>query len=161
MVNILGFGLRKILNISTIPWKIYDIGQVIWFIYLFVYKVKIIYCIHNNVRLLWRLNEIVYSNVSITSVQSLSRVWLFVNPWTAARQASLSITNSQNLHKLMSIKSAMSPNHLILCRPLLPLPSIFPSIRSFPVSQFFTSGSQSIGTLAWASVLPMIIQDFL
>ena len=65
MVNILGFGLRQILNISTVPWKIYDIDQVIWFIYLFVYKVKIIYCIHNTVRLLQRLSEMVYSNVSI------------------------------------------------------------------------------------------------
>ena len=54
-----------------------------------------------------------------SSVQSLSHVWLFVTPWTAAHQASLSITNSQSLLKLTSIKSAMSSNHLILCRPLL------------------------------------------
>ena len=65
------------------------------------------------------------------SVQSLSRVRLFVTPWTAARQASLSITNSQSLLKLMSIKSVMPSNHLILCHPLLLLPSIFPSIRVF------------------------------
>ena len=64
-----------------------------------------------------------------SSVQSLSRVWLFATPWTAARQASLSITNSQSLHRLMSIESVMPSNHLILCRPLLLLPSIFPSIR--------------------------------
>ena len=64
------------------------------------------------------------------SVQSLSRVWLFATPWTAARQASLSITNSQSLPKPMSIESVMPSNHLILCRPLL-LPSIFPSIRVF------------------------------
>ena len=63
------------------------------------------------------------------SVQSHSRVWLFATPWTAARQASQSITNSQSLPKLMSIESAMPSNHLILCRPLLLLPSIFPSIR--------------------------------
>ena len=63
-------------------------------------------------------------------VQSPSRIRLFVIPWTAARQASLSITNSQSLIKLMSIESVMSPNHLILCRPL-PLPSVFPSIRVF------------------------------
>ena len=56
---------------------------------------------------------------------------LFVTPWTAARQASLSITNSQNLLKLMSVESVMPSNHLILCRPLLLLPSIFPSIRVF------------------------------
>ena len=63
--------------------------------------------------------------------QSLSRVWLFVMPWTAAHQASLSFTNSQSLLKLMSIQSVMPSNHLILCRPLLLLPSIFPSIRVF------------------------------
>ena len=65
------------------------------------------------------------------SVQSLSRVRLFVTPWTTARQASLSITNSQSSPKLMSTESVMPSNHLILCRPLLLLPSIFPSIRVF------------------------------
>ena len=64
-------------------------------------------------------------------VQSLSSVRLFAAPWTAARQASLSFTISQNLLKLMSIKLAMPSNHLILCHPLLFLPSIFPSIRVF------------------------------
>ena len=64
-----------------------------------------------------------------SSVQSLSHVRLFATPWTAARQASLSITNSRSLPKLMSIKSVMPPNHLILCHPLLLLPSIFLSIR--------------------------------
>ena len=67
----------------------------------------------------------------ISSVQSLSRVWLFATPWTAARQASLSITNSRSLPKLMSIGSVMPSNHLILCHPLLLLISIFPSIRVF------------------------------
>ena len=66
-----------------------------------------------------------------SSVQSLSRVRLFVTPWTTACQASLSITNSRSLPKLMSIKSVMPSNHLILCRPLLLPPSIFPSIRVF------------------------------
>ena len=66
-----------------------------------------------------------------SSVQSLSHVQLFVTPWTAARQASLSITNSRSLLKLMSIESVMPSNHLILCCPLLPLPSILPSIRVF------------------------------
>ena len=65
------------------------------------------------------------------SVQSLSCVLLFVTPWTAACQASLSITNSHSLPKLMSIESVMPSNHLILCHPLLFLPSIFPSIRVF------------------------------
>ena len=70
-------------------------------------------------------------SASISSVQSLSRVQLFATPWTAACQASLSATNSQSLLKLMSIKSVMPSNHLILCWPLLLLPSIFPSIRVF------------------------------
>jgi len=66
-----------------------------------------------------------------SSVQSLSPVRLFATPWTAARQASLSITNSQSLLKHMSIESVMPSNHLILCHPLLLPPSIFPSIRVF------------------------------
>ena len=66
-----------------------------------------------------------------SSVQSLSRVQLFVTPWLTARQASLSITNSQSSLKLMSIRSVMPSSHLILCRPLLLLPSIPPSIRVF------------------------------
>ena len=64
-------------------------------------------------------------------VHSLSHVWLFATPWTAARQAALSITNSQSLLKLMSIESVMLSNHLIFCHPLLVTPSIFPSIRIF------------------------------
>ena len=67
----------------------------------------------------------------LSSVQLLSHVWLFVTPWTAARQASLSITNSWSLPTLMSIESVMPSNHFILCCPLLFLPSIFPSIRVF------------------------------
>ena len=67
----------------------------------------------------------------ISSVQSLSRVWLFATPWTAAHKASLSITNSWSLLKLMSIELVMPCNHLILCHPLLLLPSVFPSIRVF------------------------------
>ena len=64
-------------------------------------------------------------------VQSLSCVWLFATPWTTARQASLSITNSRSSPKPMSIESVMTSNHLILCHPLLLWPSIFPSIRVF------------------------------
>ena len=89
------------------------------------------------------------------SVQSLSRVRLLATPWTAARQASLSITNSQSLLKLTPIKSVMPSNHLILCRPLLLLPS---SIRAFPMSGFFTSGGQRIGASASASRGP-VAQD--
>ena len=67
----------------------------------------------------------------LSSVQSLSRIQLFETPRTAAHQASLSITNSWRLLRLMSFESVMPSNHLILCRPLLLLPSIFPSIRAF------------------------------
>ena len=70
------------------------------------------------------------SLLQFRSVQSLSHVWLFATPWTAAHQASLSITNTQSPPKPMSIESVMPPNHLILCHPLL-LPSIFPIIRVF------------------------------
>ena len=98
---------------------------------------------------------------SISSVQLLSCVQLFVTPWTAARQAPLFITNSQNLLKLMSIESVMPSNHLVLWHPLLLLPSILPSFRVFSwwVSQFFASGGQSTGVLASSSVLAMNIQD--
>ena len=86
---------------------------------------EIIYSIHIYCLLWARLNT------SFSSVQSFSRVRLFVTSWTAAWQASLSITNSRSLPKLMSIESVMPSSHLILCRPLLLLPSIFPGIRVF------------------------------
>ena len=95
-----------------------------------------------------------------SSVQSLSHVWLFVTPWTAAHQASLSITNSWSLLKLISIESVMPSNHLIICHLLSSCLQSFPASGSFPVSQFFASGSQSIGALASASVLPMNIQGW-
>ena len=91
-------------------------------------------------------------------VQLLSRVRLFATPWTAAYQASLSVTNSRSSPRLMSIELVMPSNHLILCHPLLFLPSIFPSIRAFSNEWFFTSGGQSIR--ASASVLPMNTQDW-
>ena len=83
-----------------------------------------------------------------------------LTPWIAARQASLSITNSRSSLKLTSSESVMPSSHLILCRPLLLLPSIPPSIRVFQMSQLFTSGGQSIGVSASASVLPMNTQDW-
>ena len=96
----------------------------------------------------------------ISSVQSLSRVRLFATPWIAACQASLSITNSQSLHKLTSIESVMPSSHFILCHPLLLSPSIFPSIRVFSNDQLFASGGQSTGVAASISVLPMNTQDW-
>ena len=95
----------------------------------------------------------------VVVVQSLSRVQLFATPWTAAHQVSPSITTSWSLLKLMSIESFMPSNHIILCRPLLLPPSIFPSIRVFSVSQLLASGGQSFGTSASASLLAMHIQS--
>ena len=83
-----------------------------------------------SVCLLW-YSTILSQDSVFSSVQSLSRVWLFATPWIAAHQASLSITNYQSSPKLMSIELGMPSNHLILCRPLLLLPSIPPSIRVF------------------------------
>ena len=77
------------------------------------------------------LNFLMFQMHQFNSVQSLSHVWLFVTPWTTAHQASLSVTSSWSLLKLMSIELVMPSNHLILCLPLLLLPSIFPSIRVF------------------------------
>ena len=86
--------------------------------------------------------------------------WLFATPWTAAFQASVSITNSRSLFKLMSIDSVMPFNHLILCHPLLLLPLIFPSIRVFSNESTVCIRSQSIAASASASVLSMNIQDW-
>ena len=97
---------------------------------------------------------------SISSVQTLSCVPLFATPWTTACQASLSITSSRNLPKPMSTESVMPSNHLTLCRPLLLLPSIFPSIGSFQMSQLSATDGQSIGVSASTSVLPMNSQDW-
>ena len=94
-----------------------------------------------------------------SSVESLSHVRPFVTPWTAAHQASLSITYSQSLFKLMSIESVISSNHLIFCCPLPLLPSIFSSIGVFS-KESFVLGGQRIGVSASASVLPISIQHW-
>ena len=101
-----------------------------------------------------------YSWPSISSVQLLSRVRLFATQWITARQASLSITNSRSLLKLMSIESVMQSKHLILYYPFSSHLHSFPVSGSFSMSQLFTSGSQSIGVSASASVFPMNIQDW-
>ena len=106
--------------------------------------------------ILWLLSFFMFS-----SVQSLSHVRLFVIPWTAARQASLSITNSQSSLKLMSIESVMPSSHLILCRPLLLLPPIPPCIRVF--FQWVNSSHALAKVLefsALASFLPKNTQDW-
>ena len=109
-----------------------------------------------------------------SSVQLLSQVWLFATPWTAACQASLSIANSRSLLKLVPIESVMPSNHLIICCPLLLLPSIFPSIRVFSnkslsqmsLFKWIFSGLRIRWPKYWRvwasiSVLPMNIQDWL
>ena len=99
-----------------------------------------------------------FTDVLFSSVQSLSHVRLFATPWIAACQASRSITNPQSLLKLLSIESVMPSSHLILSSP--PLPSIFPSIRVFSMSQLFTWDGRSTGVSVSASVLPMNTQDW-
>ena len=94
----------------------------------------------------------------VVDVQSLSHVRLFATPWTAAHQASLSITSSQSFLKLISIESVMSSNHLILCCPLLLLPSIFPSIRVFsnesalPISFNISPSNEYSGLISFSIV---------
>ena len=92
--------------------------------------------------------------LQFSSIQLLSRVWLFATPWTAARQSSLSITNSWSLLKLKSIASVMPFNHCILCL------QSFSASGSFPMCQFFALDGQSIGVSASSSVLPMNIQEW-
>ena len=94
-------------------------------------------------------------------VHFLNHVWFFVTPCTAAHQAPLSSTISWNLLKLTAIELVMPSNHLILCHPLLLLPSIFPIIRVFSVSCLFELCGQSIGASASAFVLPLNIQGWL
>ena len=101
--------------------------------------------------------------MSISSVQSLSRVQLFATSWTAAHQASLFITNSWSLFKLISIVSVMPSNHPTISSSVVPFSSClqsFPASRSFQISQFFASGGQTLGVSALASVLPMNTQDW-
>ena len=100
-----------------------------------------------------------YLLFQFTSVQLLSCVWLFVTPWTAARQASLSITSSRSTPTPMSIESVM-PSSISSSVVPFSCPQSFPASGSFQISQFFTSGSQSIGISASTSVLPMNTQDW-
>ena len=97
----------------------------------------------------------------VVAVQSLSHVRLFATPWTAAGQDLLSSSISWGELKFMPIELVMLSNHLNLYHPLLLLPSIFPSIRYFPMSWLLASGGQSIAASVSTSVLPMNIQDFL
>ena len=96
--------------------------------------------------------------MTVNVVQLLSGVWLFATPWTAAHQASLSFTISQSLFKFMSIKPVMPSNYFILCHSFSFCLQYLLASGSFPMSQHFASGGQSIGASASASVFPMNIQ---
>ena len=100
------------------------------------------------------------SLLQFNSVQSLSHVWLFATPWITVHQASLSITNSWSLLKLMSIESVMHPAISSSVVPFSSCPQPLPASGSFPISQPFAWGGQSIGVSASASVLPMNTQDW-
>ena len=99
------------------------------------------HCIGKILIIFFWIFHFIDGSVQFSLVQSLSRIWLFAIPWTVACQASLSITNSWSLLKLMSIESVMPSSHLILCHPLLLLPSIFPSIKVF--------SSESVLCIRW------------
>ena len=113
--------LKKQVRWSGIPISFRIFCSLLWSTQKTIKEIKILR--------IWDWDTVVHPQFS--SVQLLSRVRLFETPWSAARQASLSITNSRSLLKLLSIESVMPSNHLILCHPLLLLPSIFPSIRVF------------------------------
>ena len=106
------------------------------------------------------LSLLIYKKgIQFSSVQTLSRVRLFATPWTTAHQASLSITNSRRLLILMSIESVMPSNHLILCRPIILLPPIFPSIRVFSNESVFQIRWPKYWSFSFNISLPMNIQD--
>ena len=105
------------------------------------------------------LSKFIVNQHSVSSVQSLNHVWLFVTPWTAAHQASLSISNSRACSILCPSSQWCHPTISSSVVPFSCLQS-FPSSGDFPMSQFFTSGGQSVGASATASVLPMNIQDW-
>jgi len=112
----------------------------------------------NNVKITHVLVSTLWLFVGV--VQSLSRVQIFATSWTAICQTYLPFTISQSLLKFMSTESVTSSNHLMLCRLLLLLPSIFPNISVSPVHQLFVSGGQSIRASASASILPKNIQNW-
>ena len=116
-------------------------------------------CIIIVVKVYWcKQHDTGVKDLILHLVQSLSRVWLFGTSSTAALQASLFITNSRSLLRLMSIEAVMPSNHLVLCRPLLLMPSVFPSVRVFSKESVLRINGESIG--ASASVLPMNIQGW-
>jgi len=143
---------------------------VIWFLYIKLYEQCVLYILEINLLLVtsfanifsWALGSlfIFFYFFCYVVIQSLSHIHLFVTPWAAAHQASLSFTISQSLLKLMSIELLMLSKHLIFCHPLLLLPSMFSKIKVFPNDWLFASGGQSIGASILGSVLPLNIQGW-
>ena len=119
-------------------------------------------CIYNTEKnsILWDINRFSFLIIVISSVHSLTRVRLLATPRTTAHQASLSITNSPSLPKLISIESVMPSNHLILCRPLLLLPLIFVSIRVFSNESALPIRRPKYRSFSFSISLPMNIQDW-
>ena len=109
---------------------------------------------------MWQLQWQSWTSLCFAHQFSSVAVRFFATPWTAAPQASLSITNSWSLLKIMSIELVMPSNHLTLCRPLSPCLQSSPALGSFQISQFFVSGGHSIGVSGSASVPPMNIQNW-
>ena len=130
-------------------WKFFKklgIKPPFYFLSYFVYSKNLVYVEKYNICLF--VTVLFHLAECLSSVQSLSCVWLFATPWTAARQASLSFPISQSLLKLMAIESVMLSNCLILCRPLLPL-SVFPNIRVF--------SNESVLCIRWPKFWSFII----
>ena len=128
-------------------------------------KARFYFILHKFIRLhnLWGTiskHKLNITSNSFSSVQSLSRVQLFATPWTTSCQASLSITNSWSLLKLMSVELVIHPIISSSVFPFSPCLQSFPALGSFQMSKFCTSGGQSIGVSASASVLPMNIQEW-
>ena len=119
--------------------------------------IKCLWQVENILKYLTLFKVILICVMTNNQFSSVTQSWLFVTPWTVACQTSLSITNSWNLLKLMSIESVMPSNHLTT---LLLLPSVLPASGSFPVSNFFASGGWSTGASVSASVIPVNIQDW-
>ena len=135
---------------SETAWKVRIIIKRAWHLYRNVLHLKVLIISSS------KLSVFLFSVQFSHSVKSDS-LW---PPWTAACQASLSITNSQSFPKPISIESGMPSNHLILCWPFSSHLQSYPASESFPMSQFFKSGGQSIGVSASTSVLPKNIQDW-
>ena len=168
-----GTQVLSLLNCNTLPSSLYCGSSVWWGHSIWQFPLRVLNKLWYNPLCFWvwlstslcfvspsTLFQIVTLRVHNVVVWLLSCVWLFATPWAVACQASLSITNSQTLLRLMSIEWVMPSNQLILCRPLLLPPSIFPSIRVFFSKSVLRIRWQSIGVSASVSVLPMNIQGW-